>query len=93
MPVSEMLERVSSAELTEWSAYEKVTGPLGQERDDLLAALVALVVANFSGSKKKHKLGDFVPEWDRRPQTPDEQLNKIRGMHAVFSAMFKDKQQ
>lgn len=84
MPVQEMLERTSSRELSEWQAYEKVTGPLGQERDDTLAALVALVVANSAGSKKKLKLSDFLPTWDRPRQTPDQQSDTIRALHVMF---------
>lgn len=40
MTVAEMLARISSYELTEWAAYEQMTGPLGPSwRDDVLAAI------------------------------------------------------
>ena len=79
-----MLARVSSTELTEWQAYEQVSGQLGQERDDVLAALVSLVVANSAGSKKKLKLADFLPKWDRPRQTASQQADKIRALHVMF---------
>lgn len=79
-----MLSRMSSNELSEWVAYERVAGPLGQERDDILTALVALVIANFSGSKKRHKLDEFLPKWDRRPQSADEQLSMVKALHVMF---------
>ncbi|MGW2545167.1 phage tail assembly protein T, partial [Kitasatospora sp. NPDC001574] len=30
------LDRISSAELTDWIAYERITGPIGPERGDVL---------------------------------------------------------
>lgn len=58
---------MSSAELTEWQAYEQVTGPLGAERDDILASLTAYYVVRALGAKKA-RLDKMLPEWDRRPQ-------------------------
>lgn len=61
MPVSELLQRVSSAELTEWIAFYKLE-PWGTERDDWRAALVAATTANYSGKVKKPlQATDFMP--------------------------------
>lgn len=86
MPVSELLERVSSRELTEWQAYEVVTGPIGPARGDVQAAIVAATVANSNRGKGKPLTpADFVPEWDREPtQTVEEQLAIAYALNAAF---------
>lgn len=66
MTRDEMLDRMSSAELTDWAAYEKVTGPLGTERDDVLAALVAYHVVTALGAKRVRP-DRLAPRWDRPP--------------------------
>lgn len=65
MTVEELLARVSSAELTEWQAFERVEGPLGQRRDDHLAALTAFYVALALGAKPH--LDRMLPAWDQPP--------------------------
>lgn len=73
MTVRELLSRISSRELTEWMAYERITGPLDPRlRADISAGIVAATVANSSGSKKKLKPADFVPRWFKRKKTPEE---------------------
>jgi len=70
---------MSSAELTEWQAYERVSGPFGAERQDVLAAMVAYYVVSALGAKKA-KLSKMVPDWDRRPQSWEH-------MREVFKAL------
>lgn len=44
MPVGELLARTTSAELTEWQAYEVAYGPVGPAyRDSALADLIDLI--------------------------------------------------
>lgn len=62
-----MLSRISSSELTEWQAFEKVDGPLGQRRDDQLASLTAFYVVKALGADKA-RFDKMVPNWDRQPQ-------------------------
>jgi hypothetical protein len=66
MPVAELLARTSSAELTEWMAYEKITGPLGGGRDDIHMAVLASVIANTARGKRGRtaRPKDFLPKWD-----------------------------
>lgn len=91
MPVSELLERVSSQELTEWQAYEEIAGPLGPARSDLQAAIVAATVANAARHKGKPATpADFIPEWDRRPQTVEEQLRIAHALNAAFGGTVVD---
>lgn len=68
-------------------AYEQTTGTLGPERDDLLTALVAMLIHNTAfGIKRKDmkKAGDFLPDWDRgKKQTPEEMLHTLRMLNAM----------
>lgn len=67
----ELLARTTSAELTEWMAYERVTGMFGPERLDLLFATLTATVANTArGKGKKAEPKDFLPQWDRGPKGP-----------------------
>lgn len=63
--VADLRESMSSDEISYWKAYEQLTGPLGQERDDVLAALVAeRVTSMLAGDKsKKVDVKDFIPQW------------------------------
>ncbi|WP_240799752.1 hypothetical protein [Streptomyces sp. A1277] len=65
--MAELLRRCSSAELTEWMAYEKITGPLGPERMDVLLASLTATVANTARGKGQRAKGpeDFMPKWDQ----------------------------
>lgn len=82
MTRAELLERVSSAELTHWQAYEQVAGPLGSERDDANAAMTAFYVLQGLGSKKV-KLEKLLPKWDRKP------AQKWQHMKMMAQAMTK----
>lgn len=59
---------MTAAEITEWQAYERETGPLGAERDDILAAMTAYYVTTALGAKKL-KLDRLIPKWaPKRPE-------------------------
>ena len=73
MPVRELLARTSSRELTEWIAYEKITGPLDARlRTDIAAGIVAATVHNSQGAKRRAKPSDFLPTWFKRRKSPSE---------------------
>lgn len=61
-----MLARMSAREMTEWQAFERVDGPLGRKRDDVLATLTAFYVSQSFGAKRR--FDRMVPNWDRQPQ-------------------------
>ena len=84
MPVSELLSRVTSTELAEWLAYEKVTGTLGTERADLHAGIVASTIANANRGKGKRvaKVSEFTPKWDKPVQSWREQLAVVKQINA-----------
>ncbi|WP_289009514.1 DUF4035 domain-containing protein [uncultured Thermomonospora sp.] len=93
MPVSELLARMPSAELTEWMAYERITGPLGGERGDIQAALISTVIANSLAGKKgrRAKLRDFLLKWDRKPQSWRDQLAVVRQLNRMFGGVDRTK--
>lgn len=73
MPVAELLARTSSRELTEWMAYERVTGPLDVRlRAEISASIIAATVHNAGGAKKRARPSDFLPTWFKRKKTPQE---------------------
>ena len=69
-PVRELLERVSSPELSLWMAFY-ANDPWGEKRADLRSAIVASTVAN-SISGGRHRVSDFLPVFERRQQTWQE---------------------
>lgn len=65
--VTELLSRISSRELSEWLAYERVSGPFGNQRDDYHAAMIAERVHNALRMSKPSgrtlTVDDFMPHW------------------------------
>ncbi|MCD0450763.1 DUF4035 domain-containing protein [Actinocorallia sp. API 0066] len=63
-------------------AYEQIAGPLGPARADAQAALVASVIANANrGKGRRFTPADFMPAWDRQPQSLHEQIAAIKAHH------------
>ena len=66
---------MSYAEFAEWAAYYKIE-PFGGLRDDLHAALVVAMIANVNRDPKKRKKpyspADFMPDWWRNKQDPEQ---------------------
>lgn len=59
-----------ASEITQWQAYEQVTGALGPQRLDILVSILAAVVANtMRGRGRRVRAVDFLPRWDRPPET------------------------
>jgi hypothetical protein len=86
IPVSEVRERVSVHELSEWFAFERVFGPLTvQERVDVAGATAAYATAKLGGSRGT-ELSSFIPKWEsaeaRPKQTPQQMMAFIRGIQA-----------
>lgn len=81
-----MLERVTSRELTEWQAYERVAGPLGPARADVQAAIIAATVANANRQKGKPATpAEFIPAWDQKPtQTVDDMVRIAYALNSAF---------
>jgi hypothetical protein len=71
MTVAELLARISSAEFTEWMAFDAID-PFGDERADLRAGVIASVTANHSMNppEKWRKPSDFMLFADKREPAP-----------------------
>jgi hypothetical protein len=87
-----LLARVSSRELTEWEAYEAVTGPIGDERFDHLFAMLASVVANVNRDRKQrpYPAEQFLPKWQAKQETgngetdPEQLLRTVKRLHKAM---------
>lgn len=89
MTVGQLLATTSAQELTDWAAYEQLTGPLDlRNRGDLQAAIIASTVANAMRSKgRAFKPKDFLPDWapkQREPQSWQTQLALVEGINRAF---------
>jgi hypothetical protein len=84
--VAELLARISSAELTEWMAFDAIE-PFGEARADFRAGIVAAVTANhsFAPPREPRKPSDFMLFRDASSQDdgillddPEEQAKLIK---------------
>jgi len=88
MTVGEMLERISSKELTEWMIYFNYF-PFGEVRQDIQSALVSCTMAN-SFSTKKHKLNDFMLKF-KAPKTKKKQsLDDMKNILKAYTDMYNN---
>ena len=87
-----MLANIGSAELSEWMAYEKLTGPLGGARGDVQAALVASVIASVNRAKGQRAptVAEFMPRWDRTKvrKSPEELFRMAQMANAALGGSF-----
>lgn len=70
--VAELLARISSAELSEWMAYDSID-PIGKDRGDMQAGIISMVVANSSGAKNEGRAfspADFMPYVEKKKINP-----------------------
>lgn len=83
---------MGSAELAEWRAYERLTGPLGGTRGDVQAALIASVIAaaNRGKGQKAPKISDFMPCWDKHAvrKSPEELFKIAQAANAGLGGTF-----
>ena len=94
MTVAEMQERMTSREMSEWQAFDRID-PIGDERQDYGSALVAWMVASaFSGKGARPKLEDFMPKWEKRVQgqTQEEMTAAIMAWANQHNAALKGKE-
>lgn len=72
--------------------------PWGTDIDDWRAGIVAATIANVNRDEKKRRKPytpqDFIPEWDRQPetktQTPEEQAHALGLWGRVWEERFGD---
>lgn len=83
MTVGELLSRASGSELADWVAYERIAGPLGPDRGDVQAGVIASTMANVMRGKSGRifKPKDFIPQWDRPvARTPEAMRNALMAL-------------
>lgn len=94
MPVSELLNRISSRELSEWMAYDRLQ-PFGPERSDVNAGIVASTVANANRDSKKRRKpfgpADFMPVFEKEKEATSWQdlLTQVEILNAAFGGVDK----
>lgn len=75
MTLYEMLNRISSKELTEWYAYE-MDHPFHSDIDRNGHAVTSQIIANRLRTKneKAYSLDDFIPK-RKKPQSSEQQIS------------------
>ncbi len=74
MTVGELLQKISSRELSEWMAFFSLE-PWGTEVEDWRAGLIAATIANANRDSKKRRRPyepqDFMPKYEK-PQAEEQ---------------------
>ena len=91
MTVGELLDRISSRELSEWMAYAQLE-PWGETRADLRAGIVASTVANTARDPKRRKKPfapeEFMPHFEGQSQ--EEQMDAMDNLVLLGLAKKQD---
>jgi hypothetical protein len=90
MTVSELDLRMSSSELTEWMAYERITGPLGRRRQDIQAATISATIANANRGKggRRAEVKDFLIVYGGQKPSPSDMLAMVKEMNAALGGEY-----
>lgn len=88
MPVGVMLDSMDAVEWQRWLEFNEVN-PIGDERDDLRAAMVCSTVAQVHGARTKPS--DFIPEFGPRPQREPMTDDQLRDQAMKLTAMLGGK--
>jgi hypothetical protein len=83
-----LLARIDSRELTEWAAYERVAGPIGDDRFDHLFSMLQATIANVNRGKNQraHEPAAFLPKWgvakpDPGPMSGHDMLDAVKKLN------------
>jgi hypothetical protein len=84
--VKQLVTELDSMEITEWQAYDAIT-PIGPERGDVQAALIASTVINVNRSEgaRAATLTDLLLDWD--PVEPDADATREAIKQALIKTM------
>jgi len=92
MPVSELGKRVTSSELSEWIAWDRIQ-PFGEMREDLRAGMIAAPLLNIwiPKGKKRAKASDWIMEFDsvdeeKKIQSPEVMKMLLSGLSAFLNS-------
>ncbi|MDT0305060.1 phage tail assembly protein T [Streptomonospora wellingtoniae] len=89
--VEELLARISSRELSEWIAFEKRAGPLGQRRGDIHMAVITSAIYNVNRKKGSKAIDPekLLPKWDDY-QSDEDMWAQIRAANAELGGTVAD---
>jgi hypothetical protein len=89
--VRQLLAEIDARELAEWMAYDSLD-PIGDERGDYQAGIIAATVANRWRVKgeRTHKPADFVPQFDAEPLTLADLAEKAKFLALSLGAEVAD---
>lgn len=78
MTVAEMLQRMTSRELTEWQVYSNLE-PWGEEREDLRSGMATSPLLNIQMGKKgkKSKPSDWIMDFVDAPEEQTDEDMKL----------------
>jgi len=87
-----LLNLLTSSQLSEWEAYDKLD-PLGDWRGDYRMANIMALIANINRDSKKktepYSVLDFMPEWDFNKEEKKQQ--SIEDQKRIFLEAFGSK--
>lgn len=86
MSVTRAQQEISAAEFSEWLAYEKLN-PIGEQRADLRAGIIASVVASVFG-RKTYKPADFMPDFGKEERI-ENQMAALKSILTARGVEFK----
>ncbi len=85
-----MLRELSSVEVAEYMALDRLDGPMGELRADQRAALICSTIANANRGKKQRAVGmdNFMMYGRREKLFHVKQVSDSKGLSAALRAAF-----
>lgn len=84
-----MLNYLTSSQLSEWEAYDRID-PIGKWREDFNVANLMALIANVNRNPKKKSnpftISDFMPEWGKEEEK--EKRQTVEEMKQAFMSIF-----
>lgn len=90
-----MLDQLTSKQLSEWEAYDRLD-PIGSWREDFRMAYLSSLITNLTISvhgKKGAKTTtpmEFMPEWDREGVIHEPKKQSVEEMKAIMMGIAKN---
>jgi hypothetical protein len=84
-----LLNYLTSSQLSEWEAYDRID-PIGKWREDFNVANLMALIANVNRNPKKKSnpftISDFMPEWGKEEEK--EKRQTVEEMKQAFMSIF-----
>ena len=86
MTLAQLLNNISSKELSEWIAFSNIE-PFGEFRADIRAAMIACVMANsWRGSNQPaFKISDFMITFNNKKEQTVDEIKSILKQYTITS--------